>query len=88
MQETPVIVVIEVVSVEDAKGLKVYQERASELIGPLGGVMLGRGGTSVDVEPGFAPLAIQRGPLKALSAPGWPAKPTNPFVKFGLQAPQ
>jgi hypothetical protein len=44
MQETPVIVVIEVVSVEDAKGLKVYQERASELIGPLGGVMLGRGG--------------------------------------------
>ena len=62
MQETPVIVVIEVVSVEDAKGLKVYQERASEVIGPLGGVMLGRGGTSVAGEPGFAPLAIQRWP--------------------------
>jgi hypothetical protein len=29
-----VFVVIEVVSVEDAEGLKVYQERASELIAP------------------------------------------------------
>jgi hypothetical protein len=88
MQETPVIVVIEVVSVEDAKGLKVYQERASELIGPLGGLMLGQGGSPVD---GSLVLLLSRfnvGPLKALSAPGWPAKPTNLFVKFGSRAPQ
>jgi uncharacterized protein (DUF1330 family) len=65
MQETPVFVVIEVVSVEDPAGLKTYVQRASELIGPLGGVMLGGGGTSVDGEPGFAPLAIQRWPSEA-----------------------
>jgi uncharacterized protein (DUF1330 family) len=62
MQETPVFVVIEVVSVEDPAGLKTYVQRASELIGPLGGVLLGGGGTSVDGEPRFAPLAIQRWP--------------------------
>jgi hypothetical protein len=28
------------------------------------------------------------GPLKALFAPGWRAKPTNLFVKFGSQAPR
>ena len=60
MQETAVFVVIEVVSVKDPAGLKVYQERASALIGPLGGALLGRGGTPVDGEPSFAPLAIQR----------------------------
>lgn len=65
MQETPVFVVIEVVSVEDPAGLKAYVQRASELIGPLGGVMVAQGGTAVDGEPGFAPLAIQRWPSEA-----------------------
>jgi hypothetical protein len=66
MQETAVFVIIEVVSVEDAEGLKVYQERASELIGPLGGVLVGRGGKPVDGEPGFAPL---EGPPSGASQP-------------------
>jgi uncharacterized protein (DUF1330 family) len=62
MQQTPVLVIIEVVSVQDPIGMKVYRERANALIGSLGGVMLGHGGTSVDGELGFAPLAIQRWP--------------------------
>jgi uncharacterized protein (DUF1330 family) len=65
MQETAVFVIIEVVSVQDPAGLKVYQERASALIGPLGGTLVGRGGTPVDGEPSFAPLAIQRWPSEA-----------------------
>src|ERR1700691_1660534 len=64
MQESPVFVVIEVVSVEDPAGLKTYVQRASELIGPLGGVMLGGGGASVDGEPGFAPRAMKRCPCE------------------------
>lgn len=47
MQEHPVLVVVEVISVEDAAGLRAYSKRASELIGPLGGVVLGQGRTSV-----------------------------------------
>ena len=62
MQETAVFVVVEVVSVQDAEGLRAYAERASELIGPLGGVILGRGGVPVDGEAGFAPLVIERWP--------------------------
>ena len=60
MQKYPVFVVVEVVSVEDAEGLRTYSKRASELIGPLGGEVLGQGGTPVDGEAGFAPLVIQR----------------------------
>ena len=60
MPDTAVFVIIEVLAVHDPAGLKDYQERASALIGPLGGVLLARGGTSLDGEPGFAPLAIQR----------------------------
>jgi uncharacterized protein (DUF1330 family) len=60
MQEHPVLVVVEVISVEDAAGLRAYSKRASELIGPLGGMVLGQGGTPVDGEARFAPLVIQR----------------------------
>ena len=60
MQEDAVLVVVEVVSVEDAEGLRTYAKRASELIGPLGGVVIGQGGSPVGGEPGFAPLVIQR----------------------------
>ena len=65
MQETPVLVVIELVSVEDAAGLRSYIERAAALIGPLGGVMVGRGGVPVEGEPGFGPLVLQRWPSEA-----------------------
>jgi uncharacterized protein (DUF1330 family) len=62
MEENPVLVVIEVVSVQDARGLGEYIKLASELIGPLGGAVVARGGNPVDKEPGFAPLVIQRWP--------------------------
>ncbi len=62
MHEESVLVVIEIISVQDPAGLKAYQERASALIGPLGGVMLGAGGKPVEGEAGFGPLAIQRWP--------------------------
>ncbi len=65
MQEAAVFVVIEVVSVEDPAGLKTYVQRASELIGPLGGELVAQGGSPIDGEPGFAPLVIQRWPSEA-----------------------
>jgi len=56
-----VLVVVGVVSAkDDMDGLKAYSKRASELIGPLGGVVLAQGGTSVDGEACFGPLVIQR----------------------------
>jgi uncharacterized protein (DUF1330 family) len=60
MQETEVFVVVEVVSVQDPEGLRTYAQRASKLIGPLGGVVVGQGAIPVDGETGFAPLVIQR----------------------------
>ncbi len=60
MQETAVFVIVEVVSVQDPEGLRIYAQRASKLIGPLGGVVVGQGAIPVDGEPGFAPLVIQR----------------------------
>ena len=60
MQETAVLVVIEVVSVKDPERLKVYQERASKLIGPLGGAALAVGGKPVEGEPGFSTIVVQR----------------------------
>jgi uncharacterized protein (DUF1330 family) len=65
MQEAAVLVVIEVVSVKDPEGLKTYIQRASQLIGPLGGELVAQGGIPIDGEPSFAPLAIQR----------WPSEP-------------
>jgi len=62
VQEAAVFVVIEVVSVEDPAGLKTYVQRASELIGPLGGQLVAQGGIPIDGESGFAPLVIQRWP--------------------------
>lgn len=59
MEAKPVIVVVEVLSVEDPQGLQTYAERAGRLIGARGGVLLGHGGAPVDGEPGFAPLALQ-----------------------------
>ena len=60
MVEAPVFVVVEVISVKDPEGLKTYAQRASQLIGPLGGEIVAQGGSPIGDEPGFAPLVIQR----------------------------
>ena len=65
MQKTAVFVVIEVVSVEDPAGLKTYVQRASELIGPLGGELVAQGGIPIEGESGFATLVIERWPSEA-----------------------
>jgi len=62
MPETAVLVVVEVVSVQDMEGLQAYAARASELIGPAGGVVLGKGGSPLSGEASFAPLVIERWP--------------------------
>lgn len=62
MQENPVFVVIELVSVQDAKGLETYAQRASQLIGPLGGELVAQGGIPIEGEPGFGHLVVQRWP--------------------------
>ncbi len=65
MSEAPVFVVVEVTDVKDPEGLKTYAQRASQLIGPLGGELLAQGGSAIGDEPGFAPLMIQRWPSEA-----------------------
>lgn len=60
MPETPVLVVVEVISVQDPAGLRAYAERAGALIGTYGGTVIGQGPTPVDGEPGFASLVVQR----------------------------
>jgi uncharacterized protein (DUF1330 family) len=65
VQENPVFVVVEVLSVEDPEGLRTYSKRAGELIGSLGGEVLGQGGTPVDGEAGFSTLVIQRWPSES-----------------------
>lgn len=58
MQEPAVFVVVEVASVQDPEGLRTYAQRASKLIGPLGGEVVGQGSIPVGGEPGFGPLVI------------------------------
>lgn len=84
MQETAVFVIVEVISVQDPAGLKVYQERASALIGPLGGTLVGRGGTPVDAEPSFGPLAIQRWPSEAAFRAWLESEAYQPLNKIRL----
>ena len=84
MQENAVFVVVEVVSVQDADGLRAYAERATELIGPLGGVVLGRGGIPVDGEPGFAPLVIERWPSESAFRAWLDSEAYQPLRKIRL----
>ncbi len=60
MEESAVFVVVEIISVEDGKGLMTYAQRANALIGDFGGVVIGQGSVPVDGESGFSPLVIQR----------------------------
>jgi uncharacterized protein (DUF1330 family) len=84
MQETAVFVVVEVVSVQDAQGLRAYAERASELIGPLGGAVVGRGGSPVDGEAGFAPLVIERWPSEGAFRAWLDSEAYQPLRKIRL----
>jgi len=84
MQENAVFVVVEVVSVEDAEGLRAYSERASELIGSLGGEVLGHGGKPVDGEAGFAPLVIQRWPSEGAFRTWLDSDAYQPLLKIRL----
>lgn len=59
MPETPVLVVVEIISVQDPAGLRNYAGRAGALIGTYGGTVIGQGGAPIDGEPSFAPLVIQ-----------------------------
>ena len=86
MQETAVFVVIEVVSVEDPAGLKTYVQRASELIGPLGGKLVAQGGIRIDGEPGFAPLVIQRWPSEAVFRAWLASDAYQPLNKIRLSS--
>ncbi len=88
MQETAVFVVIEVASVKDPAGLKTYVQRASELIGPLGGELVAQGGIPIDGEPGFAHLVIQRWPSEAAFRAWLGSDATNLLIKSGSQAPR
>jgi len=60
MPETPVLVVVEITSVQDPAGLRDYARRAAALIGTYGGTVVGQGASPIDGEPGFASLVIQR----------------------------
>lgn len=60
MPDTPVLVVVEIISVQDPVGLRAYAGRAAALIGTYGGTVVGQGATPVDDELGFTPLVIQR----------------------------
>ena len=84
MQDNPVFVVVEVVSVEDTEGLRAYSRRASELIGSFGGEVLGQGGTPVDGEPGFAPLVIQRWPSEGAFRAWLDSEAYRPLNKIRL----
>ena len=84
MQENAVFVVIEIVSVKDAKGLGEYIERAGELIGSLGGVVIARGGSAVADEPGFAPLVIQRWPSEGAFRAWLDSETYEPLNKIRL----
>ena len=84
MQENAVFVVVEVVSVEDAEGLRTYSKRTSELIGPLGGVVVGTGAIPVDEEAGFAPLVIQRWPSEGAFRAWLDSEAYQPLRKIRL----
>ena len=84
MQENAVFVVVEVVSVEDAEGLRTYSKRASDLIGPLGGVVVGTGAIPVDEEAGFAPLVIQRWPSEGAFRAWLDSEAYQPLRKIRL----
>jgi uncharacterized protein (DUF1330 family) len=84
MQDNAVLVVVEVVSVEEPAGLSAYAERASKLIGPLGGVILGRGCVPVDGEAGFAPLVIERWPSEGAFRAWLDSEAYQPLRKIRL----
>ncbi|KWK42829.1 hypothetical protein WT81_32415 [Burkholderia stagnalis] len=70
MANGEVLVVIEVRAVSDPEKLKAYQIGAREQIGPRGGVVIARGGSTIEGDPLSGPLMVQRWPSEA-SFRGW-----------------
>lgn len=56
----PVLVIVEITSVNDPQGMAEYAKRASALMGNHGGKLLAQGGVSVEDEQSFETLVVQR----------------------------
>ncbi len=84
MQNSAVFVVIEVVSVNDPAEFKTYIQRASALIGPLGGELVAQWGLPIEGELGFAPLVIQRWPSEATFRAWLDSEAYQPLNKIRL----
>jgi uncharacterized protein (DUF1330 family) len=86
VQDNPVFVVVEIVSVEDPAGLQTYARCASELIGPLGGVVVAQGGEPIEGEAGFATLVIQRWTSEAAFRAWLASDAYQPLNKIRLES--
>lgn len=65
MANEEVLVVIEIRAVSDAEKLKAYQLGAREQIGPRGGTVIARGGSTLEGNPPSGLLMVQRWPSEA-----------------------
>ena len=62
MQDSEVLVVVEVRSVTDPEAMKTYQNGARQQIGAYGASVIARGGSTLEGAPAFGPLMVQRWP--------------------------
>lgn len=62
MQDSEVLVVVEIRSVKDPEKLKAYQAGARQQIGAYGATVIARGGSTLEGIPAFGPLMVQRWP--------------------------
>ncbi|MET3620124.1 DUF1330 domain-containing protein [Burkholderia ambifaria] len=65
MVNEEVLVVIEICAVSDPEKLKAYQLGARQQIGPRGGVVIARGGYTLEGSPPSGTLMVQRWPSEA-----------------------
>lgn len=62
MQNSEVLVLVEIRSVSDVEALKAYQTSARQQISECGAVVIARGGATLEGTPPFGPLMVQRWP--------------------------
>lgn len=62
MDNSEVLVVVEIQSVKDPAGMQAYQTAARQQIGKYGGLVIARGGSSVEGSPPFGPVMVQKWP--------------------------